>query len=189
MPGVGEQQQQEAEREAGQPRHQVHRAPAHRRGQVDAGGLGEAEPEVDREVEQPRGEAALPVPVEVRDEAHADGAAGGLPGGQQQPREDEVREAGGQRGRRHAHREEDHGGAEQPRPVPGVRGEAEQRAAHREHEDEGGAGQHLQQAGHRGLAPPSAGSPGTRGRGRCSPSRSRAAGRTAPCCWRRCSPP
>ena len=63
MPGVGEQQQQEAEREAGQPGHQVHRAPAHRRGQVDAGGLGEAEPEVDREVEQPRGEAALPVPV------------------------------------------------------------------------------------------------------------------------------
>ena len=47
---------------------------------MDAGGLGEPEPEVDREVEQPRGEAALPVPVEVCDEAHADGAAGRLPG-------------------------------------------------------------------------------------------------------------
>ena len=41
---------------------------------MDAGGLGEPEPEGDREVEQPRGEAALPVPVEVCDEAHADGA-------------------------------------------------------------------------------------------------------------------
>ena len=54
--------------------------------------LRHPEAEVDAEVEYPGGEAALPVRVEVGDEADTKWTAGGLPGRHQHPGEHQVPE-------------------------------------------------------------------------------------------------
>ena len=133
---------------------------------------------------RPRGdEAALPVPVEDCDEAHADRAAGRLPGARTRCGKLEASEVA-------ATPTEKRNTA-----APSSRGRCQVSAArpnsapHTENTRmNAGPASTCSRLVSVSSPRPGPGSPGTRGRGRCSPSRSRAAARTAPC-WRRCSQP